>query len=176
MGRHCLSRSVSGRRSWFAIKALVSAFVVALAVVAAVTLPSLYSSSSTFATDQANAAESPVPCSPPVRACVLLGAKKAWLLDTRGRPTFGPVPILPGSVKHPTPKGRFRVTRKDIDHVSALYPGSKMPYSVFFGNTGTAFHEGSLVRPSAGCIHLDRATARRFYDALRIGDAVQILP
>ena len=50
-----------------------------------------------------------------------------------------------------------------------------MNNSVFF-QPGDAFHEGSLTRPSAGCVHLSPAASKRFFDYLQPYDQVQILP
>ena len=51
-----------------------------------------------------------------------------------------------------------------------------MPYSVFFTNTGVAFHQGSLKAKSHGCVHLSHADAVTFYNSLHPGDVVQVVP
>jgi lipoprotein-anchoring transpeptidase ErfK/SrfK len=45
---------------------------------------------------------------------------------------------------------------------------------VFF-NGGIAFHEGSLSQLSHGCIHLSPAAAETYYNALAVGDTVQVV-
>ncbi|KAA9163637.1 L,D-transpeptidase [Amycolatopsis acidicola] len=114
------------------------------------------------------------PCSSQARACLQLSTKKAWLTD-HGAVTFGPVQTTVGTKQYPTPKGRFHVQYKDIDHYSKQYNGP-MPYSVFFTNTGVAFHEGSLRVPSHGCVHLSHGSAVKFFQTLRTGDVVEVVP
>uniref|UniRef100_UPI00117836A5 L,D-transpeptidase n=1 Tax=Amycolatopsis kentuckyensis TaxID=218823 RepID=UPI00117836A5 len=50
-----------------------------------------------------------------------------------------------------------------------------MPNSVFFAPGGIAFHEGSLSRYSAGCVHLSNAASLKFFTALEKGDEVQVV-
>ena len=64
---------------------------------------------------------------------------------------------------------------KDINHYSKQFHGP-MPYSVFFTDTGVAFHEGSLRVQSHGFVHLFHATAVKFFQTLQPGDAVQVVP
>jgi lipoprotein-anchoring transpeptidase ErfK/SrfK len=114
------------------------------------------------------------PCNETARACVDLSANQSWLLD-RGRVVYGPVPITHGRPGWRTPPGIFRVQFKDIDHKSSLFDNAPMPYSVFF-NGGIAFHAGSLSVQSHGCIHLSTTAARTYYNTLRVGDIVQVVP
>jgi hypothetical protein len=118
--------------------------------------------------------ERPVPsgCPRAADACVSTKDRLAWLQD-EGRVTYGPVRVSLGGPGHRTPKGSFRVAWKDEEHTSSSY-GIEMPYSVFFAHGGIAFHEGSLDEPSHGCVHLDRAAAQRFFDALGHGDRVRV--
>lgn len=117
-----------------------------------------------------------VPCTSGVSACIDLSANQSWLIDINtGQLTYGPVPITHGRASHPTPPGTFKVGWKDIDHLSSEFDNAPMPFSVFF-NGGIAFHEGSLSDLSHGCIHLSRGAARTFYDALVVGDVVQVVP
>ncbi|GAB2978749.1 L,D-transpeptidase [Amycolatopsis acidiphila] len=119
-----------------------------------------------FAAPAAQAATTP--CEPQAKACVQLSTGQAWLNGA------GPVPVAPGLPSYPTRKGIFHVQYKDIDHYSRQYNGP-MPYSVFFTNTGVAFHEGSLTRKSHGCVHLSRTDAVTFYNSLHPGDEVQVV-
>lgn len=96
-------------------------------------------------------------------------------MDGAGRVTYGPVPITHGRPGWRTPTGTFRVTWKDIDHVSSEFNNAPMPYSVFF-NGGIAFHAGSLTEQSHGCIHLSTTAAAKYYYTLRVGDIVQVVP
>jgi len=114
-----------------------------------------------------------VPCGAGADACIDLSANKTWLISD-GAVTFGPVPITHGRPGWETPPGTFHVGWKDIDHKSSEFDGAPMPYSVFF-NGGIAFHEGSLSDLSHGCIHLSRSAAERYYNALSVGDTVQVV-
>ena len=49
-----------------------------------------------------------------------------------------------------------------------------MPYSVFWGHDGIAYHQGSLTGFSHGCIHLTMANAKRFFAALHKGERVYV--
>jgi lipoprotein-anchoring transpeptidase ErfK/SrfK len=115
-----------------------------------------------------------VPCGAGVSACIDLSANRSWLIDD-GKVTYGPVPITHGRPGWRTPPGSFRVGWKDIDHKSSEFDNAPMPYSVFF-NGGIAFHEGSLSEESHGCIHLSGGAARTYYNALEVGDTVQVVP
>jgi len=113
-----------------------------------------------------------VPCDAGADACVDLSANQAWLLKD-GVVSLGPVPITHGRAGHRTPPGTFKVSFKNIDHVSSIYD-APMPYSVFF-NGGIAFHEGSLSELSHGCIHLPPKAAKTYFTSLAVGDTVQVV-
>ncbi|GAA1842169.1 hypothetical protein GCM10009836_21910 [Pseudonocardia ailaonensis] len=121
-----------------------------------------------------NAPVTGTPCRRTARACIDLSANQAWLIRG-GVVEYGPVPITHGRPGHLTPPGTFRVTFKDIDHLSREFDLAPMPYSVFF-NGGIAFHQGSLSVLSHGCIHLSTAAARTFFAGLSPGDVVQVAP
>ena len=115
-----------------------------------------------------------VPCDAGADACIDLSANESWLLAD-GVVSYGPVPITHGRPGWETPPGTFQVGWKDIDHKSSIFDNAPMPYSVFF-NGGIAFHQGSLTDESHGCIHLSWAAAEAFYNALSVGDTVQVVP
>jgi lipoprotein-anchoring transpeptidase ErfK/SrfK len=101
-----------------------------------------------------------------------LGRHLAWLQD-RGQVVYGPVrtgTALPG---HATPRGVWPVAWKAPQWVSTEY-GISMPWSVFFAPGGIAFHAGPLNRRSHGCVHLAPSAARHFFDALQVGDRVDV--
>jgi hypothetical protein len=114
-----------------------------------------------------------VPCDAGVEACVDLSANQTWLLKD-GAIVSGPSPITHGRKGFATPPGTFKVGWKNIDHWSSKYD-APMPYSVFF-NGGIAFHEGSLSEKSHGCIHLGPSVAKAYFNALAVGDTVQVVP
>lgn len=123
----------------------------------------------------ASAPHSATPCAITAKACVDISAKKAWLTDGHGKIVYGAVPITTGAEGYETPTGTFGVMWKDKDHKSDEYDHAPMNNSVFFA-PGDAFHEGSLQRDSAGCVHLSHDASERFFDYLQVYDQVQIVP
>ncbi len=85
------------------------------------------------------------------------------------------MPVTTGRPGYRTPVGVYRVLWKDIDHWSQEFNGP-MPYSVFFTNSGIAFHEGSLSVQSHGCVHLSHAAAVKFFNTLKVGQVVAVQP
>lgn len=112
------------------------------------------------------------PCPATAKACVDLAGNVSWLQDA-GVISYGPVPITSGMPGHRTRPGTFRVYWKDKDHRSTLFNGAPMPNSLFFDG-GIAFHAGSLVLASHGCIHLSYAASQVYWDRLRTGDVVYV--
>lgn len=123
----------------------------------------------------APATRSATPCAITAKACVDISQKKAWLTDGKGHVLDGPVPVTTGGKGHETPTGTFTVMWKDKNHKSDEYDHAPMNNSVFFA-PGDAFHEGSLQRDSAGCVHLSAADSEKFFDYLQVYDQVQIIP
>lgn len=151
----------------------------AAVVVPAGRVPALVSASASTALSEAPAAANRQvaanrpPCDITAKACVSLGARKAWITDGAGRVLFGPVGVLGGRKGEPTPVGTFSVTNKVRNYHSRQFD-APMPWSVFF-YPGVAFHTGSLGTRSAGCLHLSNASAKTFFSMLSPGDEVQIL-
>jgi L,D-transpeptidase catalytic domain len=114
-----------------------------------------------------------VPCKITAKACVSLSDKQAWLLD-EGKIVYGPVKIMPGKKGSTTPLGTWQVLYKEKMHLSHEFDNAEMPNSVFFYN-GVAFHEGSLSKYSAGCVHLSNAASLKFFTSLQKGDEVQVV-
>jgi hypothetical protein len=114
------------------------------------------------------------PCARKTRACVSLSTRQAWLLRG-GVAEYGPVSIAHGRPASPTPAGTFSVAWKDAVHTSNVY-GTPMPYAVFFAPGGIAFHQGDVRTGSHGCVRLSMAAARVFFNRLRPGEIVQVLP
>lgn len=110
-------------------------------------------------------------CPPHARACVDVDNRLAWLQED-GRISHGPVPVTTGEPGHETPRGEFRVLRKIRDEISYVYDNEPMPYTVYFTNTGVAFHQGPLDQDSHGCLHLSHVEAVHFFDVLHEGDIV----
>jgi L,D-transpeptidase catalytic domain len=145
--------------------------------------PSSVSSSSPAPTSSSSETPPPPPPPPPVvkptpcdisdGACIQLSTNQSWVL--RGdKIAFGPAPITHGRKGYETPVGKFPVLRKVKDEWSRPYNGP-MPWSTYFTESGIAFHEGSLTEPSHGCIHLDPAAAKFYFQNLSIGETVQVV-
>jgi hypothetical protein len=114
-------------------------------------------------------------CPAAAAACVDLTRHLTWL-QSDGKVTFGPVrmePGPPGSV-HATPHGKFSVTGKGGPNVMSSTYNEPMPWPVFFGSDGIAFHAGSLTIPSHGCVHLTMADAHYYNEHLAIGAEVMV--
>lgn len=124
------------------------------------------------------------PCHIGTAACVQLGKDgfngKAWFIRNH-KVVRGPVPVATGGPGKDTTVGSFPVTIKDVDHVSSETTDSEgnpseMPYSVFYGRKGEAFHGGGKpTARTAGCIRLRDADASYFYNNLQKGDRVEIV-
>jgi hypothetical protein len=124
------------------------------------------------------------PCHIGTAACVRLGPKgydgQAWFIRDH-KVVRGPVPVATGGPGQDTSVGKFKVTIKDADHVSSETTDSEgnpseMPYSVFFGGKGEAFHGGGkLTTRTAGCIRMRPGDDSFFYNNLQKGDQVEIV-
>jgi L,D-transpeptidase catalytic domain len=114
-------------------------------------------------------------CPPAAAACVDLARHLTWL-QSDGKVTFGPVQMEPGppGSAHATPTGTFSVTWKGGPNVMSNVYNEPMPWAVFFGTDGIAFHEGSLTVPSHGCVHLAMANAHYYNEHLAIGAEVAV--
>jgi len=88
--------------------------------------------------------------------------------------------ISTGTPDRPTPTGTFRVTEKDIDHVSNSWPkpngGAKMHYMLRLTNYGIAMHLGYVPNypASHGCIRLENGFAQRMYYWAKVGTPVYV--
>jgi lipoprotein-anchoring transpeptidase ErfK/SrfK len=89
-------------------------------------------------------------------------------------------PISSGAAEHPTPKGDFRVTAKDIDKRSGSYTNffdlpTPMPYALQFSGPYW-IHEGYLPgKPAShGCVRLRYEDARFVYSRIKVGDRVVV--
>ena len=120
------------------------------------------------------------PCSISARACVDLESQQSWLIAD-GKVVKGPVKISSGGPGHETPVGHsLRVYRKEKDHRSGEFrlangEPAPMPWAVFFADGGIAFHAGDPTRPSSGCVRMTPADAQAWFEALQIGDQVQVV-
>ena len=109
------------------------------------------------------------PCPATARACVDLAGQRTWL-QKDGNVEYGPVTMSSGAQGWETPRGTHKVTRKVKDEISREFHNAPMPYSVYFTNTGVAFHAGRVDWLSHGCIHLNHDDAVTYFNSLKPGD------
>jgi hypothetical protein len=89
--------------------------------------------------------------------------------------------ISTGKPGHRTPTGSYYVRKKDIDHVSNLWPkpngGARMPYMLGITRDGVAMHLGSTPNypASHGCIRMRSGFAQRMYAWANTGTRVDIV-
>lgn len=114
------------------------------------------------------------PCDITEGACIRLSTNESWLISN-GALHYGPVPITSGMSGYETPVGYFPVLHKVRNEVSRAYANAPMPNSVYFTSYGIAFHQGSLVEPSHGCIHLSWEASATYFDFLHSGQQVQVV-
>ncbi len=105
--------------------------------------------------------------------CVDLTSQTVWIARN-GTRVWGPWPVRSGRNGYETRTGKFRVYRKNIDHVSSIY-GTPMPYAMFFSG-GQAFHTSDRYLynslGSHGCVHIVPRIARDMWDRVGTGTAV----
>ncbi len=111
------------------------------------------------------------PCPATARACVDLAGQRTWL-QKDGNVEYGPVTMSSGAQGWETPRGTHKVTRKVKDEISREFHNAPMPYSVYFTNTGVAFHAGRVDWLSHGCVHLNHDDAVTYFNSLKPGDVV----
>jgi lipoprotein-anchoring transpeptidase ErfK/SrfK len=108
-------------------------------------------------------------------ACVDLGRQISWIQDG-AKTVYGPVPVRTGRDGFETRTGLKKVYSRQLNHWSTLYD-VPMPYSQFFDG-GIAFHaiSGSITSPpgSHGCVNMQPAAAKAYWDLLRTGDDVYV--
>ena len=111
------------------------------------------------------------PCPATARACVDLAGQRTGR-QKDGNVEYGPVTMSSGAQGWETPRGTHKVTRKVKDEISREFHNAPMPYSVYFTNTGVAFHAGRVDWLSHGCIHLNHDDAVTYFNSLKPGDVV----
>jgi len=93
-----------------------------------------------------------------------------------------------GDSGHPTPKGKFKINRKQHPYTSKKY-GVPMDFAMFFTNTGEALHKyhgpaawwmlrlGRQLTEtvgSHGCVRLQESDAEKLYKWASIGTSVEV--
>ena len=100
--------------------------------------------------------------------------RRFWALVVDGIVT---AVIVYGGDNKKTPSGELHILAKARNHRSSLYDAS-MPYTLRLTGDGVSIH-GSSVRWGAathGCIGVPLPFAERLFEAVRIGDEVDISP
>lgn len=115
----------------------------------------------------------PGECRATAKACFSISRRTAWLLGPKRQVVLA-VPALGGRPGHETHVGHFNVHFHDRNHVSSKYH-APMPFYVNFAPE-IGFHQGSLSVQSHGCVHLSRDNAERFFNYLKDGDQVDVVP
>lgn len=95
----------------------------------------------------------------------------------RGGDEIGTAVIVYGGDNKKTPPGELHILSKAREHRSSLYDAS-MPYTLRLTGDGVSIH-GSAVRLGAathGCIGVPLPFAERLFDAVKVGDHVEIAP
>jgi lipoprotein-anchoring transpeptidase ErfK/SrfK len=115
-----------------------------------------------------------------------LNAQKVTATD--GSSVFHTCDCVSGDSDHPTPKGLFKVFRKNHPYTSKKY-GARMDYALFFKTTGEALHQyhgpapWALLRAgraittwvgSHGCVRMEEADAKKLYGWATIGTPVEV--
>ena len=92
----------------------------------------------------------------------------------RGGIEIGKATCSTGRKGHATPTGVFVVLEKDINHVSSLYKGAKMPFMERLTWRGVALHAGNLpgYPASHGCIRMPYDFAQLLFGVSHLGVAV----
>ncbi len=92
----------------------------------------------------------------------------------RGGIEIGKATCSTGRKGHATPTGVFVVLEKDVDHVSSIYKGARMPFMERLTWRGVALHAGNLpgYPASHGCIRLPYDFARLLFGVTHLGVAV----
>lgn len=113
-----------------------------------------------------------------------IGAGSTWIrVDLRsqlisvfrGSDEIGTAVIVYGGDNKRTPAGELHILAKAREHRSSLYDAS-MPFTLRLTGDGVSIH-GSSVRWGAathGCIGVPLPFAQRLFDAVKVGDEVEI--
>jgi hypothetical protein len=120
-----------------------------------------------------NTSSVPGACRKNAKACFSVSQQRAWLLKP-GRVVVLSVAAIGGRPGHETPVGQFSVHFHDKDHYSSKYHAPMKWYVNF--TTAIGFHQGNVNVKSHGCVHLSEDSAKRFFDYLKDGDPVDVVP
>jgi len=116
-----------------------------------------------------------IPARAAIRVVVSIRNQSAWLVD-RNRILATSAVSTAKKGMH-TPTGHFRVSEKDVSHVSTIYHVS-MPFYMRLSGQPFGMHAGYLpgYPASHGCIRMPRDKAALFFRNVIVGTPVRILP
>lgn len=113
--------------------------------------------------------------------CILIVLDRQFLGAYEHGMLVASYPVSSGREGHGTPPGTYRVTRKDADHRSSVYPepdgGWPMPWALRFRSSEYWIHGGELVgRPAShGCVRMFPEDAERLFAWADAGTRVRIV-
>jgi hypothetical protein len=152
------------------------AAIVALAAIAAITMPIAYAAPKQARPAQAKEEAAPRTAGEPIMAIVSIKSQQVTFYDADG--WIVRAPVSTGVSGRETPAGIFAVLEKDIDHHSSMYDDAWMPNMQRITWNGIALHGGPLpgYAASHGCIRMPYGFAEKLYDKTWIGMRVIISP
>ncbi len=103
-----------------------------------------------------------------IRVVVSIRNQTAWLVDYDRILMTSPVSTAKRGMH--TPTGHFKVSEKDVSHISTIYH-VPMPYYMRLSGEPFGMHAGYLP-----CIRMPRNKAAMFFKSVNIGTSVRILP
>lgn len=111
---------------------------------------------------------------PDTLVTVDLSSQRAWVTK-QGR-IINSTSVSTGREGYGTPAGRYVITDKHRTHTSTLYHVA-MPWFMRLNCGAIGLHSGYVTgRPAShGCIRLPHEKARQFFNAVAVGDEVQIV-
>jgi lipoprotein-anchoring transpeptidase ErfK/SrfK len=109
-----------------------------------------------------------------IRVVVSIRNQSAWLVD--GNRILITSPISTAKRGMHTPTGHFRVSEKDVSHISTIYHVS-MPFYMRLSGQPFGMHAGYLpgYPASHGCIRMPREKAVLFFRNVNVGTLVRII-
>jgi len=152
------------------------AAIVALAAIAAITMPIAYAAPKQARPAQAKEETAPRTAGEPIMAIVSIKSQQVTFYDADG--WIVRAPVSTGVSGRETPAGIFAVLEKDIDHHSSMYDDAWMPHMQRITWNGIALHGGPLpgYAASHGCVRMPFGFADRMFNKTRIGMRVIISP
>src|SRR3974377_1902976 len=163
-------------QSTVAIRRWGAPSIVALAAMAALTVPTADAAARQARPPPPSEATAPRGGGEPISAIVSIKTQQITFYDADG--WILRAPVSTGTTGRETPAGVFAVIEKDKDHHSTLYDDAWMPNMQRITWNGIALHGGPLpgYAASHGCVRMPYDFAERLFDKTWIGMRVIIAP